>query len=143
MNLTAEQKDRLYACARQAGELGDAMVRSLSGADKADSEVYFCERRVYVAVSQGVEVDAALAAEDARWRAYAAEQAAKVDAAPKIKRGPMRGHSAIHHRWVNPGLFKCREGHIRIMIRHALDNTWSCSRCGQPVKRGEECGRHG
>lgn len=118
--ITDEQKERLYACARDAGALGDAMLKSFSGADQADSEVYFCERRVYVAVADGQSVEAAIVIEDRRWRRYAAEQAAKVNAAPKIKRGPSAGLSVISHRWVDPDKFAGRAIHIRAMARRAL-----------------------
>ena len=107
----------LYELARNAGALGDSQLRSFSGADQADSEVYFCERRAYVAIAAGTDVEAAIAVEDARWRAYAAEQAKKVDAAPKTKRGPMSGHSVISHRWVSPEAFASKAIHIRTMVR--------------------------
>jgi hypothetical protein len=107
----------LYSLARSSGERADSMLRSFSGADQADSELYFGERRVYVALAAGGNLETALAIEDARWRAYAKEQAAKVAAAPKIKRGPSQGHSVISHRWVNPEAFQSTANHIRTMWR--------------------------
>jgi hypothetical protein len=119
--LTDAQKERLYESARTAGEHGDSMLRSFSGADQADSEMYFGARRVYVAVSLGTALETALAIEERRWRAYAAEQAAKVAAAPKIKRGPSAGQSAISYRWVDPEKFTHYSGHIRIMVGLSLN----------------------
>jgi hypothetical protein len=112
--ITEAQKERLYQCARDAEALGDAMLKSWSGADQADSEVYFCERRVYIAVADGQSIEAAIVLEDRRWRKYAAEQA------PKIKRGPSSGQSVISHRWVDPDKFASRAIHIRAMARRAL-----------------------
>lgn len=116
-----EQKERLYACARTAGLLGDQMLKSINGADQADSEAYFCERRVYVAVADGTPLDEALATEDRRWRAYAAEQAKKIAAAPKITRGPSSGWSTIAHRWVDPDKFSRKFDYIRFMVTKALE----------------------
>lgn len=111
-------REELFACARTEGERGDAMLRSFSGADQADSEKHFCARRVFVAIAhEGLTVDDAIAREDARWRAYAKEQAAKVAAAPKIKRGPSRGQSVISHRWVDPEAFTFYASHLRAMVR--------------------------
>lgn len=115
--VTEEMKEVLYAAARTAGSLGDSMLRSFSGADQADSEAYYGERRVYVAIAGGTDIETAIAAEDARWRAYAAQQAAKVEAAPKLSRGSMRGQSVISHRWVDPEKFTTRAGHIRAMVK--------------------------
>jgi hypothetical protein len=119
--LTEAQKEALYECARTAGARADSMLRSFSGADQADSECFFCERRVYVAVADGVEPEVAIAREDTVWRAYAKAQDAKVVAAPKIKRGPMQGHSVISHRWVDSGKFAAYASHIRFMVRKALE----------------------
>lgn len=115
------QKQRLYECARIARDRADAMLRSFSGADQADSEAFFCERRVYIAVADGESLDDVLKTEDARWRAYATEQAKKVNDAPKIKRGPMCGHSAISHRWVSPEKFTGMMSHIRFMVTKSLE----------------------
>ena len=117
--MTEAEREELWKCARQAGERSDSMLRSFSGADQADSQAYSEERRVYVEVGlHGFDVlERELAAADARWRAYATVQAAKVDAAPRIKRGPSRGHSVISHRWVSPDKFAGMMGHIRAMVR--------------------------
>src|SRR5277367_1077254 len=101
--MTPALQEALFTCARDAGAMGDAKLRSFSGADQADSELDYGARRVYVAVAhEGVDLEIAITREDARWRAYAVEQRRKVDEAPKIKRGPSAGHSVISHRWVDP-----------------------------------------
>src|SRR5271170_871796 len=111
-------QEALFQCARDAGAMGDAKLKSWSGADQADSELDFGARRVYVAVAhEGVDLETAITREDARWRAYAVEQARKVENAPKIKHGPSRGHSVISHRWVNPDGFQTVAIHIRQMVR--------------------------
>ena len=51
------------------------------------------------------------------WRAYAAENNAKINAAPKIKRGPSSGHSVISHRWTDPERFAASAVHLRAMAR--------------------------
>lgn len=121
--LTDKQREGLFDLARDSAAMADSMLRSFSGADQADSEAHFCARRVYVAVATGSELEAALAAEDRRWRAYAAEQARKVDAAPKIKRGPCSGQSVISHRWVSPDKFEGMSSHIRIMVRIVMEKN--------------------
>jgi len=114
------QIEKLYECARQSRALGDAMIRSFSGADQAESELYYGERRVYVAVAQGTDLEAAIEAEDKRWRAYAESQRKKVEEAPRIKSGPYAGASSIHHRWVSPDGFETKARHIRAMVKIIL-----------------------
>lgn len=103
--------------ARLAGSMMDSAYRSFSGTDVAEAEVWGCVRRFYIAVAQGGDVEAAIAAEDVRWRSYATEQEKKVNAAPKTKRGPMSGHSVISHRWVSPDLFQSKGPHLRQMVK--------------------------
>ena len=118
--MNAATKEALLAMTRDAYAQGEAMLRSFSGSDQADSELYFGLARVYRTVALGFDTEEALAIEDARWRAYAAEQARRVEAAPKIKRGPSSGHSAISHRWVSPDAFAAHMPHARQMIATAM-----------------------
>lgn len=118
--VTDTQKEALYVCARDAYAQGESMLKSFSGADQADSELYILARAFYVDVADGAPIDAALDRQEARWRQYAAGQKAKVDAAPKIKRGPMQGHSAISHRWVDPERFKHHRNHLNFMATRIL-----------------------
>ncbi len=122
--ITELQKQELFSLARMSGEVGDSMIRGFSGADQADSELYFGERRVYVAVAMGAEIETAIAAEDKRWREYAEGQRRKVDDAPKIKQGPMSGASAIHYRWVSPDAFEAKARHIRSMIKITKEKVY-------------------
>jgi hypothetical protein len=76
--------------------------KCLSGTDTAEAPLHGLMADLFGAYANGLD---AFAACDARWRAYAAEQQARVAAAPKIKRGPSSGHSVIGHRWVSPDAF--------------------------------------
>jgi hypothetical protein len=119
--MTEAQREALYSMAREADKRAESMIRSFSGSDQVDSERFYAERRVYVAVAHGTSVDEVIDAEDKRWRAFAAEQKRKVDAAPKITRGPSSGHSVISHRWVDPERFlHYAKTHIRHMVSMAL-----------------------
>lgn len=100
--MTTYTREQLLDHVRNDGARAESMLRSWSGADQADSEYYRLRRLFWVALYEGESREAARAAFVARWRAYAAEQQKKVDAAPKLKRGPSRGQSAIAHRWVDP-----------------------------------------
>lgn len=100
--MTIYTQEQLLYRMRCDGGLAESMIRSWSGADQADSEFYRLRRLFWVALWEGKDHESARADFVARWRAYAAANNARVDAAPKIKRGPSRGHSAISHRWVDP-----------------------------------------
>ena len=125
-------REALFVLARESRALGDHMLKSWSGSDQVDSELYFCENRVFafaggqttMALDEVTPFDPTLAnleqliaEQDKRWRDYAANQARKVAEAPKIKRGPSAGHSAISHRWVSPDAFTNRAHHIRTMVK--------------------------
>jgi hypothetical protein len=127
--MTHPLREALLALARESYAQGERMLKSFSGADQADSEMYFCENRVYAFAGDDgshkdetwdatlANLEAIIAYQDKRWRDYAAGQARKVGTAPKIKRGPSRGHSVISHRWVDPEAFQMRARHIRAMVR--------------------------
>lgn len=110
------QIEKLHQLARDAYALGEGMLKSHSGTDQAESELYFGMARVYRAVSMGAEVESAIAAEDARWRAYATEQQRKVAQASRINAGPRAGQSTIEHRWVSIEAFQSKAIHIRHML---------------------------
>lgn len=117
---TAEQKDALFAESKRAWERESKAYQSYSGADQAEAPVWSSVRDFYCAVAEGATVAEALDFADAKWRAYATEQARKVAEAPKIRRGPSSGHSVISHRWVSPDFFRSKEPHLRAMAKHAL-----------------------
>ena len=126
MQPTHPLREALFVLARDSYAQGEAMLRSWSGADQADSELYFCVRRVYAFLGDTgpngtwdptcANLEALLAEQDACWRSYAAAQSVKVEKAPKIKRGPSSGHSVISHRWVSPEAFQFKAVHIRQMV---------------------------
>jgi len=103
--------------ARNAGERADRMIQSFSGTDQAESEAFRLVRLVWIDLYDGKDLEESLARHEAVWRKYAAEQARKVAAAPKLRRGPSSGHSVISHRWVSPDYFQGQASHIRTMAR--------------------------
>lgn len=126
--LTDAQKAWLCWYMRRAGAMFTAMhdrPGSLpSGSDRAEAEVHACERRVYVAVWEGGDLEDAIATEEKRWRAHAAEMQRRVDAAPKLRRGPSSGTSAAIYLWVNPEKFSdAATLRIRHNVNHALAQT--------------------
>jgi len=97
-----------------------------SGSDRAEAEVHACERRVYVAVWQGGDLEDAILTEDKCWREHAAEMQRRVDAAPKLRRGPSSGTSAAIYLWVNPEKFSDAVTlRIRRNVAQALAQTTS------------------
>lgn len=119
-NITAEQEAKLFARMRTAGEQEQHAYKSMLGADVAEAPIFSYVRHCYQLVWEGVELEAAITLCDAAWREYAAQNNAKVDAAPKIRRGPSAGHSSIHHRWTSPEKFQGTAIHIRQMVRIIL-----------------------
>lgn len=100
--------------------MGDAKIKSWSGADQVDSEANYGARRIYIAVAHGQTFEEAFAVEDRRWRAFAAEQNKRVNNAAKITRGPYSGQSCMMHRWANPDKIAERKTHMRWMVRKAF-----------------------
>lgn len=96
------RQEFLYREARIDHERYERDIRSNSGADRAESEFYRMRRKFWIALSEHKPYTEALAEFDREWREYAEQNNAKVSAAPKIKRGPMSGHSTISARWVSP-----------------------------------------
>jgi hypothetical protein len=113
----------LYEMVRQSQALGDSMLSGFSGADRADSELYFLEAQLYRDVSQGMSFEEAFHKADKRWREYAAGQQKKVDEASKIHRGPMAGQSAAHYKWVSPEGFSNKHNHMKFMVGKADEGT--------------------
>jgi len=108
---------RILDLSYQAGRRWRASWDSYSGTDRAEGEVFRCLELCYLAIAGGAEIEAAIADQDARWRQYAAENNAKVEAAPKIRRGGSAGLSVISHRWVSPEEFATRARHLRGMVQ--------------------------
>jgi hypothetical protein len=98
----------------------EGLLRSASGADQVDSELHLEESRLYQATFRGADLEAALATSIDRFRAYAAEWAARIAAAAKLKSGPRSGQSVIEHRYVDPEGFARRAPEIRRKVTLAL-----------------------
>lgn len=91
-------------CLVQANACREAETRayqSYSGTDVAEAPKHGLAADLYCLLGAGADRDAALAWATAAWTQYAAEQRARVNAAPRIKRGPRAGNSVIAHRWVS------------------------------------------
>lgn len=91
-----------------------SQYRSMSGADVAEAHKYDLLADGLGCVGDGKDVDAVVAMLSAKWQAYASTNNARVEAAPKIKRGPSAGHSVIGHRHVCPH-FESEARHLRAM----------------------------
>ena len=118
--ITDAQEKKLFEQMRRCGEQHEWMVRSMSGADQAESELPRIQRLFYVAIWSGIGVEEAIADCDRQWRAYVQKNNARVDAAPKTKRGPYEGASSIHYRWVSPEHFMSSSVHLRTMVKILL-----------------------
>ena len=116
MAITAQQREELFKLARQAGDRWRASWTAMSGADMAEGEVFRYVRDVYVAAAQDEDIATAITRADSAWRVYATQNNAKIAAAPKLKRGPSAGQSAISYRYTSPDLFESKLIHIRHMI---------------------------
>jgi hypothetical protein len=114
----AAVRERLFVLAREAMAREDWLYSPacMSGADRAEAPVYASVRRFYEAVAMGGELEEAARVEDARWRAYAVENNAKIAAGPKLQHGPMSGAPAMHYRYTSPELFQSKLPHLRTMV---------------------------
>jgi hypothetical protein len=90
--------DTLDRWTRFYGDMSRAKYASSSGADKIDAArdgmVVVALRRI----RQGMPVKKAVEMYRAEWGAFSKEQNAKVNSAPKIKRGPSSGQSVIGYK---------------------------------------------
>lgn len=120
-NITDAQEQALFAQMRASRHLEESAYKSLSGADVSGAPLHAAAYHFWVMVWQGGAVEDAITAADDRWRQYATENNAKVNAASKIKQGPMAGQSAIHYRWTDPGRFESHAVFLRQMARKILD----------------------
>lgn len=91
----------------------------------AQSVIHDCEYRVYSAVWQGIELEAAIAEQAARYRTIAAWQQRKVDTYPKIRfAGGSKGGSHAEHLWIATDAFDDAVTlRIRKNVAHALAQT--------------------
>jgi hypothetical protein len=118
--ITEAQEEQLFVQMRQLGQQHEYMIKSMSGADQADSEMPRIQRLFYVAIWQGIGIEESLADCERQWRSYAAKNNARVEDAPKVSRGPYHGASSIHYRWVSPDRFESSAIHLRFMAKRIL-----------------------
>jgi len=122
-NITPEQEEKLFVQMRRHDEQHAFMIKSWSGSDQAESELPRMQRLFYVAVWSGVDIEDALREGDRTWRAYAAMNNARVEAAPKTRHGLYQGQSCIHYRWVSPEHWVSSEPHLRTMLKIILGES--------------------
>lgn len=92
-------RDKLVGWIKFYADSSDRKYRSPSGADKPDAHRDQLTATALRKVLAGTPVDAAVAWLRAEWFAFMISNNAKVNAAPKMRRGPMSGCSAIHYRY--------------------------------------------
>lgn len=111
--------ERLFKLARQYRDMASRAYSGMSGADRAEAPAQDYTADAFGCIAQGKDIDAVLELLDRKWRAYAAEQQARVEAAPKTKHGPYSGQSSIHYRWVSADHFESKARHIRQICQQA------------------------
>jgi hypothetical protein len=111
-----ENADWLLRTARFERDREMASYKSWSGTDVAEAPLHGMLADTYACIARGKDVEATMAFFKAKWRAYAKEQQARVEAAPKLKHGPSSGASVTHHKWVSEELWETHAIHVRTMI---------------------------
>lgn len=97
-----EHRERLMESARFYRKMFDSMMNGMSGADRADAYKYDLVADGLGCIASGKELEATIAMLRAKWETYAKLNNARVEAAPKVKRGPYSGQSCIHYQHVSP-----------------------------------------
>jgi hypothetical protein len=105
--------ERLFALARQYRDMATRAYSGMSGADRVEAPAHDYTADAFGCIAQGKDVESVIALFDSKWRAYAAEQVERVNAAPKTTRGPYSGQSSAHYKWVSADHFQ----HKAILIR--------------------------
>lgn len=100
--MTDEQREHVAYWTRFYSERSESLYRTHSGADKIDAE----RNRMVAAALRKVLLGSTVAEATQwfkdEWKAFATEQNAKVNAAPKLKYGPMSGQSCISYKYASP-----------------------------------------
>jgi len=109
--------ERLLQVAKFQRDMETKAYKSFSGADIADAPIHGFVADALGCIAQGKQTEAVLALFDSKWRAYADENHAKVNSAPKIKRGPRSGQSSIEHRYVNSDAWQSKASFIRSLLK--------------------------
>lgn len=108
--------EKLMSSARMYRDIETRAYSGFSGTDCAEAPKHGFTADALACLAEGKDLDATIALFSAKWRAYAAENNAKVAAAPRIKRGPSSGHSVIAYRWVSPEAFDTIATFLRSMV---------------------------
>jgi len=120
---TPIHKDAFLNLARQEDKRWQSSWNAMSGADQAEGELYKLTRDFYRAMADGKDMEATIKALDAEWRIYANKNNDNINAAGKIRRGPMQGQSSRHYRFTSPDLFQSKAIHLRQMTRITLGES--------------------
>lgn len=101
-------------------ELSEKLYSSTNlHADPISGEFYRLKANAFGELMEGQPLDTILNRFQKKWLKFCVEQNQRVDEAPKIKTGPMSGHSSIHHRFAFPGRFDDAAIHIRNAVDFA------------------------
>lgn len=97
--------------------LSEAKYRSRCGADLPDAELNRLEARAFRRLAAGEALADVVGGLRREWADFAAQNNRRVNAAPKVARGPMAGHSSIAHRWADPEKVAASVTYIRAACR--------------------------
>lgn len=122
MELSDAQRNALAWLSDSAYKDAEWRLRSHSGQDQSESEIYLEESRVYQTIIRGEEVNQAIHSSRVKFRQYVESNNRKVDDAPKIGSGPREGQSWIDHRWLDPSAFDRRINKILYKIDKAIND---------------------
>lgn len=111
--------ERLLRAAKVYRDRATRAYKSISGSDVAEAPAYDFAADMLGEIAEGDDPEEVFDHYRKMWKVYAQEQRDRVEAAPKIVRGPMSGHSIIHHRWVSDYFI---ESHIET-IRSLMNRT--------------------
>lgn len=113
--------NQCLAEARKAGERERSQYeqkgRLQSGADVADAPRWGMIARAWRRLSNRLLTEHVFNNLYEEWEEYCKEMNAKIEAAPKMKRGPMAGCSTIHYKHCSPESITSDIIHIRNMYR--------------------------
>lgn len=122
MEINNEQRNALAWLSDSAYKDAEWRLRSPSGQDQSESEIYLEESRVYQAIIRGEEINQAIHSSRVKFRQYAESNNRKVDESPRIRSGPREGQSWIDHRWLDSGAFDRRINKILYRIDKAIND---------------------
>jgi hypothetical protein len=107
--------------ARFFARLSEIKYRSHCGADLPDAELNRLEAKAFRRLAGGEGLSAVLTDLAREWSGFAADNNRRVNAAPRVVRGPMAGHSSISHRWADPEKVLASVAYVRAVYRRLED----------------------